>query len=153
MKICNVRRRGYGKFSSTISRLKALRNATNSKSDFKFLPPRVPTQNMRQKVPESHCGISLQEDASRPDYANETVFRRNTLPTRSYHVPETSLSLNGHWDFHLASTPLEAPEPSVADSVEWEKLHVRALATSRLWKAMLHQRSVSHPCLPATRSY
>ncbi|RSM01566.1 hypothetical protein CEP52_008487 [Fusarium oligoseptatum] len=55
-------------------------------------------------------GIPLQEDESRPDYSNEAVFRRNCLPTRSYHIPDTSLLLNGTWDFHLASTPLEAPE-------------------------------------------
>ena len=60
-------------------------------------------------------GIPLQEDSSRPDYINQAVFRRNTLPTRSYHIPETSISLNGTWDFSLAPTAIEAPEPSSKD--------------------------------------
>ncbi|KAK3933946.1 glycoside hydrolase [Diplogelasinospora grovesii] len=56
-------------------------------------------------------GIPLQEVEGTPDYCNEHVFRRNTLPPRSYYIPpETSLSLNGRWDFHYASTPAEAPE-------------------------------------------
>ncbi|KAL2161730.1 hypothetical protein VTH06DRAFT_8292 [Thermothelomyces fergusii] len=57
-------------------------------------------------------GISLQQDETKPDYANEAVFRRNTLPPRSYYIPETSLVLNGRWEFHYASTPLKAPVPS-----------------------------------------
>ncbi|KAH7313558.1 glycosyl hydrolases family 2, TIM barrel domain-containing protein [Stachybotrys elegans] len=69
-------------------------------------------------------GIPLQEDSSRPDYCNEAVFRRNCLPTRSYHIPETSLLLNGTWDFHISSTPLEAPEPSAAESIPWGTLNV-----------------------------
>ncbi|SPO00325.1 related to beta-galactosidase [Cephalotrichum gorgonifer] len=79
---------------------------------------------MGECIRESPKGISPQEDDSRPDYINEAVFRRNTLPIRAYHIPDTSLLLNGSWDFHLASTPLEAPEPSAADSVEWGKLNV-----------------------------
>lgn len=75
-------------------------------------------------------GLSLQEDESRPDYCNEAVFRRNCLPTRSYFIPETSVVLNGSWDFHYAETPLAAPEPgSFGDTVEgsptaWGKLTV-----------------------------
>jgi len=57
-------------------------------------------------------GILPQEAPDKPDYMNEAVFRRNTLPPRSYHIPETSLLLSGKWDFHYASTPAEAPEPS-----------------------------------------
>ncbi|KAG5983288.1 hypothetical protein E4U55_000366 [Claviceps digitariae] len=68
--------------------------------------------------------LSPQEDESRPDYCNEAVFRRNCLPTRSYHIPETSLLLNGRWDFHFASSPLEAPEPDNVDAVSWDKLMV-----------------------------
>ncbi|KAK3694451.1 glycoside hydrolase family 2 protein [Podospora appendiculata] len=60
-------------------------------------------------------GIPLQEVEGRPDYCNEAVFRRNTLPPRSYYIPETALLLNGQWDFHYALSPLEAPEP-VADA-------------------------------------
>lgn len=67
-------------------------------------------------------GISPQEDESRPDYCNEAVFRRNCLPTRTYYIPETAVLLNGSWDFHIASTPLEAPEPK--DDVAWGKLNV-----------------------------
>ncbi|KAK2593618.1 Beta-galactosidase (Lactase) [Conoideocrella luteorostrata] len=69
-------------------------------------------------------GLPLQEDESRPDYCNEAVFRRNCLPTRSYHVPKTSLLLNGSWDFHMASSPIESPEPETLNSVSWEKLMV-----------------------------
>ncbi|KAM0233869.1 hypothetical protein ACHAPO_006737 [Fusarium lateritium] len=68
-------------------------------------------------------GIPLQEDASRPDYINEAVFRRNTLPTRSYHIPETSISLNGTWDFALSGTAIEAPEPSSKD-ITYEPIQV-----------------------------
>lgn len=47
--------------------------------------------------------------ASQPDYANEKVVQRNKLPARSYHLPESSISLNGTWDFHYAATPSLAP--------------------------------------------
>lgn len=69
-------------------------------------------------------GISPQEDASRPDYINEAVFRRNCLPPRSYSIPETSLLLNGSWDFHYAYTTLEAPEPEGSQDAAWGKLTV-----------------------------
>ncbi|KFX99532.1 hypothetical protein O988_03801 [Pseudogymnoascus sp. VKM F-3808] len=46
-----------------------------------------------------------------PDYGNELVFQRNRLPPRAYHIPTTSLLLNGTWDFQYATNPLEAPEP------------------------------------------
>lgn len=62
-------------------------------------------------------GISLQEVAGTPDYCNEAVFRRNTLPPRSYFIPETSLLLNGRWDFHYAASPPEAAEPVPAELV------------------------------------
>lgn len=44
----------------------------------------------------------------KPDFANQAIFRRKTLPPRSYWIPNTSLSLNGSWDFGYASNPLEA---------------------------------------------
>ncbi|KAK4176515.1 intracellular beta-galactosidase BgaD [Triangularia setosa] len=48
-----------------------------------------------------------------PDYCNENVFRRNTLPPRSYYIPENkSLSLNGQWHFHYAPSPVKSPSPS-----------------------------------------
>lgn len=61
-------------------------------------------------------GIPLQEDGSKPDYSNEAVFRRNTLPPRSYYIPDTALLLNGQWDFHYASSPLKAPQPTAASN-------------------------------------
>lgn len=47
------------------------------------------------------------------DYENEQVFQRNRLPPRAYWIPETSLLLNGKWEFNYSSTPLHAPQPSV----------------------------------------
>jgi hypothetical protein len=70
-------------------------------------------------------GIRLQEDETTPDYVNESVFKRNTLPPRSYHIPETALNLNGSWDFNYASSPLKAPEPSASTPGEpWPKIEV-----------------------------
>jgi beta-galactosidase len=69
-------------------------------------------------------GISPRQDVNRPDYENEAVFRRNSLPERSYHIPETSLLLNGAWDFHMASTPLESPDVTNIQDVAWAKLDV-----------------------------
>jgi beta-galactosidase len=71
-----------------------------------------------------HQGIALQEDESKPDYANEAVFRRNTLPPRSYHIPETALVLNGCWDFHYASSPLKAPDPASTPDELWTTTQV-----------------------------
>lgn len=79
---------------------------------------------MHQDARELPRGLSPHEDESRPDYNNEAVFRRNTLPARSYHIPDTAVSLNGSWDFHLASTALEAPEPAAFGSVDWTQLRV-----------------------------
>ncbi|KAF4985320.1 hypothetical protein FDECE_16649 [Fusarium decemcellulare] len=79
---------------------------------------------MGESIRPEPKGIPLQEDASRPDYINEAVFRRNCLPTRSYHIPDTSLLLNGTWDFHLASTPLEAPEPTASKDLAWGGIQV-----------------------------
>ncbi|KAK0748479.1 hypothetical protein B0T21DRAFT_324201 [Apiosordaria backusii] len=54
-----------------------------------------------------------------PDYCNEKVFRRNTLPPRSYYIPENeSLSLNGQWCFHYAPAPLKSPEPTANSSYD-----------------------------------
>jgi beta-galactosidase len=46
-----------------------------------------------------------------PDYENPRIFQRNRLPARFYYLPETSLCLNGTWDFNYAPSPLHAPEP------------------------------------------
>ncbi len=68
-------------------------------------------------------GLPLQQDEGKPDYANEAVFQRGTLPPRSYHIPETALSLNGQWDFHYASTPLAAPDVASSDQI-WSTINV-----------------------------
>lgn len=39
------------------------------------------------------------------------VVQVNRLPTRSYHLPETKLCLNGKWDFDYALRPELAPTP------------------------------------------
>ncbi|KAK0670975.1 family 2 putative glycoside hydrolase [Cercophora samala] len=65
-----------------------------------------------------------------PDYCNENVFRRNTLPPRSYHVDkfDRRLSLNGQWKFHYASNPLKSPDPTAdlshAASDGWTTIQV-----------------------------
>lgn len=79
---------------------------------------------MGQYFKMAPAGIPFQEDENKPDYCNEAVFRRNCLPARSYFIPETSLLLNGSWDFHYASTPLEAPEPEAVQDTTWVKQNV-----------------------------
>ena len=71
-------------------------------------------------------GIPLNEVEGRPDYHNEAVFRRNALPSRSYHIPETAVLLNGQWDFHYAPTPQEAAasETDARDAVKWAPIQV-----------------------------
>ncbi|OAG36383.1 hypothetical protein AYO21_09368 [Fonsecaea monophora] len=67
--------------------------------------------------------IPQQTEQCRPDYANEAVFRRNTLPPRSYWIPKSSLSLNGVWDFCYASSPLEANDFSQQEN-SWTTIQV-----------------------------
>lgn len=69
-------------------------------------------------------GLSPSEHGSRPDYCNEAVFRRNCLPPRSYHIPETAILLNGTWDFHLASTAAGAPDAAQSKDIEWKSVTV-----------------------------
>jgi len=69
-------------------------------------------------------GIAPSEVDGKPDYCNEAVFRRNTLPPRSYWIPDTSLSLNGQWDFHYASCPEEAPGPTSSPDTDWTTIQV-----------------------------
>ncbi|KAJ3497227.1 hypothetical protein NLG97_g2067 [Lecanicillium saksenae] len=69
-------------------------------------------------------GLSLRQDPERNDFENESVFRRNCLPPRSYFIPDTALSLNGAWDFHMASSPIESPQISDSATVSWGKLNV-----------------------------
>lgn len=74
----------------------------------------------------SSTSLPLQELEGTPDYQNPAVIRRNTLAPRSYYIPETSLLLNGTWDFSYALTPEEAPTPEEADLPEdnWGKIDV-----------------------------
>lgn len=75
---------------------------------------------MGQYLKMAPPSLSLQEDEHKPDYCNEAVFRRNCLAARSYFIPDKHLLLNGSWDFHYASTPLEAPAPDdAADPLAW----------------------------------
>jgi beta-galactosidase len=71
-------------------------------------------------------GIPLEKESGTPDYVNPAVFARNTLPSRAYHIPETSLLLNGKWEFHYASTPALAPEPDSDPALEadWGTIQV-----------------------------
>ncbi|KAG5798764.1 hypothetical protein H9Q69_002172 [Fusarium xylarioides] len=69
-------------------------------------------------------GIPPQEDKYLPDYTNQAVFRRNTPNTRSYYIPDTSISLNGTWEFSIATTPLEAPEPTLARNLVFDQIQV-----------------------------
>lgn len=70
--------------------------------------------------------LSLQEHEGTPDHQNPAVIRRNTLPPRSYYIPETSLLLNGKWDFCYSLTPEESPSPGEADAPEdeWSSIDV-----------------------------
>ena len=56
--------------------------------------------------------ILLSRGPPQRDYCNEKVIHRNRLPPRSYYIPDTSISLNGSWDFNYSLTPDEAPDPS-----------------------------------------
>ena len=64
------------------------------------------------------------------DYCNEQVFQRNRLPARSYHIPDTSILLNGIWEFNYAPTPSHAPEPDATldqigdGGLQWSSLPV-----------------------------
>lgn len=64
-------------------------------------------------------GIPPREHDGTADYCNPAVFRRNALFPRSYFIPETSLLLNGQWDFHYAGSPEAAEEePSRWTAIE-----------------------------------
>lgn len=60
----------------------------------------------------------------RADIENEAVFRRNTLPPRSYQIPETALLLNGVWQFHYSPTARKAVQPRHAPDVAWSTIQV-----------------------------
>ncbi|PTU20377.1 hypothetical protein P175DRAFT_0481708 [Aspergillus ochraceoroseus IBT 24754] len=67
------------------------------------------------------------------DWENPRVFERNRLKPRAYFLPDTSLSLNGNWDFNYVSSPLLAPSPVTGaastevgskDSASWKPIAV-----------------------------
>ncbi|TVY89080.1 Beta-galactosidase [Lachnellula willkommii] len=62
----------------------------------------------RSSKPSDHEKVRVEE---KPDFCNQNIFQRNRLPPRSYFLPTTSLLLNGVWEFHYGSSPLEAPDP------------------------------------------
>lgn len=63
-------------------------------------------------------GIPYFQDEPKQDYRNEAAFARNTLPPRSYYIPETALLLNGVWDFHYSPGLLRRPSPSEGSAPE-----------------------------------
>lgn len=80
----------------------------------------------------------MPESSSPNDWENPRVFQRNRLKARAYWIPETSLLLNGDWDFNYVSSPLLAPSPTPSrlsgdggeeedaeqDQVEWKPIPV-----------------------------
>ncbi|KAK4943206.1 Beta-galactosidase (Lactase) [Elasticomyces elasticus] len=63
----------------------------------------------------------------KPDYSNERVFQRNKLAARAYHIPDTSISLSGAWDFHYAQNPELAPswdDITTQDEFSWQPITV-----------------------------
>lgn len=62
----------------------------------------------RSSKPSDHQRARVEE---KPDFCNQNIIHKNRLPPRSYVLPTTSLLLNGVWEFHYGSSPLEAPEP------------------------------------------
>ncbi|KAH8170135.1 glycosyl hydrolases family 2, TIM barrel domain-containing protein [Sarocladium implicatum] len=72
------------------------------------------------------ASLPLQEHEGIPDHQNPAVIRRNTLPPRSYYIPETSILLNGKWDFCYKATPEESPSPEDKDAPEdeWSSIDV-----------------------------
>lgn len=61
----------------------------------------------------SPSGIYADADGTcgKSDFCDQNILHRNRLPPRSYFLPERCISLNGVWDFHYASNPVEAPDP------------------------------------------
>ncbi|KAL4778882.1 glycosyl hydrolases family 2, TIM barrel domain-containing protein [Aspergillus varians] len=61
------------------------------------------------------------------DWENPNIFQRNRLKPRAYWIPNTSLLLNGNWDFNYVSSPLLAPSPAdtfESSDVEWKPIAV-----------------------------
>ncbi|ODV65789.1 hypothetical protein HYPBUDRAFT_13200 [Hyphopichia burtonii NRRL Y-1933] len=59
------------------------------------------------------------------DLSDSLLVQVNRLDSRAYYIPdETSLSLNGEWDFGYFSLPLEAPMPDTKDNELVSKIDV-----------------------------
>ncbi|KAL3481392.1 glycosyl hydrolases family 2, TIM barrel domain-containing protein [Aspergillus californicus] len=64
-------------------------------------------------------------DDSTNDWENPSIFQRNRLKPRAYWIPDSSLSLNGNWDFNYVASPLLAPAPDDDDAeVAWKPIAV-----------------------------
>ncbi len=83
---------------------------------------------------ERTSGPPSQPAQSSPEWCNPRFFQKNRLPARSYYIPDTSICLNGEWDFNYSPSPQEAPDgeflskPFRADlrgfSHTWERIDV-----------------------------
>ncbi|KAL4980812.1 glycosyl hydrolases family 2, TIM barrel domain-containing protein [Aspergillus desertorum] len=62
----------------------------------------------------------MPDSRSPNDWENPGIFQRNRLKPRAYWIPETSLVLNGNWDFNYVSSPLLAPSPTRSHSGDVE---------------------------------
>jgi beta-galactosidase len=80
------------------------------------------TEHIASLMPSEHL-MSQQTQ----DYENEKIYQRNRLPPRSYHIPETSLLLDGVWRFNYAKNPASAPSPTdeeSGDGLIWSSIEV-----------------------------
>jgi beta-galactosidase len=71
------------------------------------------------------------------DWENPRVFQRNRMKARAYFLPETSLLLNGNWDFSYSSSPLLAPSPGTAvvpDSAQTTGVDWKPIAVPGHWQ-------------------
>ncbi|KAK5194640.1 Beta-galactosidase (Lactase) [Exophiala xenobiotica] len=78
-------------------------------------------------IAHTGAGPGMSAAGAQPDFANEKVFQRNKLPARSYHIPETAISLNGTWLFHYAASPSLAPAwdgITGQDDFRWQSVRV-----------------------------
>jgi beta-galactosidase len=58
------------------------------------------------------------------DWEDPSIFQRNRLPTRAYHIPEQHLLLNGEWNFQYDRSPLAAPSADSIDTKDWAFINV-----------------------------
>lgn len=84
--------------------------------------------------------LPLQAHAGTPDHQNPAVVRRNTLPPRSYYIPESALLLNGQWQFCYSLTPEESPSPDEPQSADTESDQWAAIQVPGHWQLQGHGR-------------